>query len=126
MHLVNQDKKNVWTKQDIVHELAHVWDNNTGGMLPAVFVGGGLSDQMVKGLGGDSGLSPNGRDPRHSSLTVKGIPIINRAFRFEWGGFYMPKKNTWELQILKDYMVIETVLTILQTHLHILCLEQKG
>jgi hypothetical protein len=37
---------------DLVHEVAHVLDNNQGGLLPASLVGGGPADRMLADLGG--------------------------------------------------------------------------
>jgi len=41
---------------DMVHEVAHVIDNNQGGQLPATLVGGGPADEMVADVGGDPEL----------------------------------------------------------------------
>jgi hypothetical protein len=41
-----------FTARVVIHELGHVLDNNLGGIMPAVWFGGGPADQMLEDLGG--------------------------------------------------------------------------
>ena len=45
----------------------------------------------------------NGREHRQSSIIVKGlnVPLSNRVFQVEWGGFYMPdNENRWKSPVV--------------------------
>lgn len=56
IYVLNAFGDSVEPYTDLVHEVAHVLDNNQGGLLPASLLGGGPADRMVADLGGSPHL----------------------------------------------------------------------